>query len=126
MKQVLLVGLGGCLGAVARFKLGGWILHHSDDWRFPLGTFCVNVLGCLIAGLLMGLIERQQMFSADTRLLLFTGILGGFTTFSAFGVETVFLLRRGEWWIALAYVVASVVCGLALLGAGMALVPHAE
>jgi CrcB protein len=127
MKDILLVGLGGCVGSVARYKLGAWILHHHAlDWRFPLGTFAVNVLGCLVAGLLAGLVERQEMFSADTRLMLFTGVLGGFTTFSAFGVETVFLLRRGEVWVALGYAVASLVCGIAVLWMGMMIVPHSK
>lgn len=127
MKQVMLVALGGCIGSVARYKLGGWVLHHhAQDWRFPLGTFLINVLGCLAAGILAGLAERQHLFSADTRLLLFTGLLGGFTTFSAFGVETVFLLRRGENWIAIGYVLSSVACGIALLWIGMLLIPHAK
>jgi CrcB protein len=127
MKQLLLVGLGGCVGAVARYKLGGWVLHHhAADWRFPAGTFVVNVLGCLVAGVLAGLVERQEFFSSDTRLFLFTGLLGGFTTFSAFGIETVFLMRRGETWVALSYVVSSVACGIVLLWLGMAVVPHAK
>ena len=127
MKQVLLIGLGGCIGSVARYTLGGWVLHHhAEDWRFPAGTFVVNVLGCLVAGILAGLVERHNLFSPDTRLLLFTGFLGGFTTFSAFGVETVFLLRRGEVWVALAYVLSSVACGTALLWLGMAVIPHAK
>jgi fluoride exporter len=127
MKQLLLVGLGGCIGSIVRYKLGGWILHHhAQDWRFPAGTFVVNVLGCLVAGLLAGLVERHHFFSADTRLFLFTGLLGGFTTFSAFGVETVFLLRRGETWVALGYALASVVCGIVILWLGMIAVPHAK
>jgi CrcB protein len=126
MKQILLVGLGGCVGSIARYKLGGFVLHHSLDWRFPLGTFAINVLGCLAAGILAGLAERQDLFSADTRLLLFTGLLGGFTTFSAFGVETAFLLRRGEYWVALAYVLASCVVGIGLLLAGAAIIPHGK
>jgi len=89
MKQILLVGLGGCIGSIGRYKLGAWILHHhSLEWRFPLSTFTVNVVGCLVAGILAGLIERHDMFSAETRILLFTGFLGGFTTFSAFGLQT--------------------------------------
>jgi fluoride exporter len=127
MKQVLLVGLGGCVGSIARYKLGGWVLHHhAEDWRFPVGTFLVNVLGCLAAGILGGLVERQHWFSPDIRLLLFTGFLGGFTTFSAFGVETVFLLRRGEVWVALGYVLSSVICGLAFLWLGMLAIPRAK
>lgn len=124
MNHILLVGLGGALGAIARNKLSGFVLHHSTDWRFPLGTLLVNVLGCLLAGVLAGAIERHGLFSPDTRLFLFTGILGGFTTFSAFGVETVFLLRRGEVIVALGYVVLSVLCGVAALWFGMAAVPH--
>ncbi len=102
------------------------MLHHYVDWRFPLGTFIVNVLGCLAAGILSGLIERHHVFSADTRLFLFTGLLGGFTTFSAFGVETVFLLRRGETFVAIAYVALSIAVGLGLLWLGMAVIPAAK
>jgi CrcB protein len=113
MKQALMVGLGGFVGSIGRYKLGGMILHHTDSWRFPLSTFAINVLGCLVIGALAGLVEQRDLFSSDTRLFLFTGLLGGFTTFSAFGYEGVFLLRRGEVGIALAYAGLSVVCGLA-------------
>ena len=123
MKQLVLVGLGGALGAVARWKLGGAILHHTVDWRFPLGTFVVNVLGCTIAGVLAGLVIKLDLFTADTRLFLFTGLLGGFTTFSAFGVETVYLLRRAEYAVAVAYVALSVSAGLAGLWLAMTAVP---
>jgi fluoride exporter len=115
MKSVLLVALGGALGSAARYKLSGLVLHHTVDWRFPAGTFAVNVLGCAVAGLLAGLAERHEMFSPDARLLLFTGVLGGFTTFSAFGLETVHLLRRGEIGVASANIALSVAAGLAAL-----------
>jgi CrcB protein len=124
MQQLFLVGLGGCLGAIARFKLGGLVLHQSLEWRFPLGTFAVNLLGCLAAGILSGLVERQGSLSADARLFLFVGVLGGFTTFSAFGVDTVFLIRKGEIAIAAAYVALSVLGGLGALWLGLAAVPH--
>lgn len=113
MKQALIVGLGGFIGSIGRYKLGGIILQHSASWRFPLSTFAVNVIGCFIIGALAGLVEHRDLFSADTRLFLFTGLLGGFTTFSAFGYEGIFLLRRGEMGIALAYAGLSVVCGFA-------------
>ena len=115
MKQLLLVGFGGALGAVARWKLSGAVLHYSVDWRFPLATFVVNVSGCLIAGFLAGLVTKLEFFTPDTRLFLFTGLLGGFTTFSAFGIETVYLLRRNEYGIAFAYVVLSTAIGVAAL-----------
>jgi fluoride exporter len=119
MKGILLVALGGALGSVARYKLSGYILHHTIDWRFPAGTFAVNVIGCLIAGLLAGLAERHEILSPDVRLLLFTGVLGGFTTFSAFGLETMFLLKRGDVMVAAANIVLSVVAGLLALWLGL-------
>lgn len=120
MKAVLLVALGGAIGSVARYKLSGYVMQHALDWRFPLGTFTVNVVGCLLAGVLAGLAEKHAMFTADTRVLLFAGLLGGFTTFSAFGLETVHLLKRGDIAVAAANVVLSVVAGLAALWLGMA------
>jgi fluoride exporter len=118
MKQVLLVGLGGFIGSIGRYKLGGWVLHHTTDWRFPLSTFLVNVVGCLVIGVLAGVATRQHVLSLDVRLFLFPGILGGFTTFSAFGYETFFLMRRGESHVALLYVLLSVVCGLVTVWLG--------
>lgn len=118
MKPLFLVAIGGALGSVARYLVSVWLLHHTTAWRFPAGTFAVNILGCLAAGILAGLIARHELFSADTRLFLFTGILGGFTTFSAFGLETFFLLRRGELMVASANIVLSVVAGLFALWLG--------
>jgi CrcB protein len=121
VKAILLVALGGAVGSVARYKLSGLVLHHTLDWRFPAGTFAVNVAGCLAAGILAGLAEKHHLLSADTRLLLFTGVLGGFTTFSAFGLETMHLLKRGDIAIAGANVVLSVVAGLVALWLGLGL-----
>ena len=118
MNAMLLVALGGALGSVARFSLSGWVLHNAVDWKFPIGTFVVNVAGCLGAGILAGLVEKHDLFSADVRLFLFTGIAGGFTTFSAFSLETLFLLRRGEVAIAGSYVMLSVALGLLLMWLG--------
>ena len=126
MKQLLIVGLGGALGAVARWKLSGAVLHHTVDWRFPLSTFVVNVFGCLVAGVLAGLVTKLDWFSADARLFLFTGLLGGFTTFSAFGVETIYLLRRAEYAVAIMYVVSSVVVGVAGLWLALAAIHAAR
>jgi CrcB protein len=122
VKQALIVGLGGFMGSVGRYKLGGIILHHSAAWRFPLSTFVVNVLGCFLIGVLAALVEHRDMFSADTRLFLFTGLLGGFTTFSAFGYEGVFLIRRGEIAVAAAYAGLSVLCGFIAVWLGFRLI----
>ena len=115
MKSVLLVATGGAIGSVLRYQCGALVLHYSFGWKFPLGTFVVNVLGCAVAGTLIGLAENHDFLTADMRLLLFTGLLGGFTTFSAFGVETISLLEKGEASIAVAYVLSSVLCGAAAL-----------
>lgn len=121
MKGLLLVALGGAIGSVARYKLSGIVLHHTIDWRFPAGTFVVNVAGCLVAGILVALAEKGDFLTPEVRLLLFTGLLGGFTTFSAFGVETMHLLKRGEIFVAGLYVVSSVAVGMAALWFGLEL-----
>jgi fluoride exporter len=121
MTATALVAVGGAVGSVARYKLGSLVLATCPDWRFPLGTFVVNVLGCLVIGGLAALGERSSLISADARAFLFTGILGGFTTFSAFGLETFQLLKRGELLVAGSYVGLSVVVGLLALWLGVAL-----
>ncbi len=93
----------------------------TPDWKFPLGTFSINVIGCGVAGILAGILENQNTSTASLRLFLFTGILGGFTTFSAFGLETITLMRRGEVLIGFANVVLSVVVALAALWFGLKL-----
>lgn len=121
-KQALLVGLGGFLGSIARFKLSGLVLHRTEAWNFPLSTFLVNVTGCFVIGLLAALVEHHDYFAPSTRLFLFTGVLGGFTTFSAFAYEGAFLIRRGMFNVATGYAVLSVVAGLLAVWLGMKLV----
>lgn len=122
MKQLLLVGIGGFLGSIARYQLGGFVLHRSEGWNFPLSTFLVNLSGCLAIGLLAGLVERHDLFSPSARLFLFTGLLGGFTTFSAFAYEDLFLFRRGLMSAASNYMVLSVMGGLAAVWVGLKLI----
>ena len=123
MNEVLLVACGGALGALARWTLSGVVLHHTVDWKFPLGTFIVNAAGCVLAGIVAGLAIKQDMFSPGMRLFLLTGLLGGFTTFSAFGVECAYLLRRGEFAIMALYVLVSVAASLGGLMLAMRLIP---
>lgn len=122
--NVLLVGIGGAMGAIARYLLGGWVFHHTAQSKFPFGTFAVNVAGCLLAGILFGLAEKQDFFTPLIRLFLFTGFLGGFTTFSAFGIETVFLIESHEVMIALLYSVGSLAAGLGAVWLGVKVIPH--
>ena len=124
MREVLIVAAGGALGSMGRYLLSGFILHRALSWQFPLGTFVVNVLGCAFVGVLGGLVVKHELLSPEIRLLVFSGIAGGFTTFSAFGLETFHLLRKGELGIAAAYVVLSVLVGLLVLCAGFAAVPR--
>jgi len=119
MKNILIVGAGGFIGSVARYGMSGWLQHITAQERFPSGTFAVNVLGCLVAGVLAGLAEKNEWFGPEVRLLLFTGLLGGFTTFSAFGMETMFLLRRGEISVAAAYALGSLLLGIGAVWLGM-------
>lgn len=104
----LLIALGGALGSVARAALNLAITARAGE-LFPWGILAVNVLGCLAIGALAALVERESL-----KLLLMTGLCGGFTTFSAFGLDTLRLLQAGRPGAAAAYVVASlVVCLLA-------------
>lgn len=121
MKSILLVALGGAIGSVTRFKLSGLVLHHTSNWRFPAGTFAVNVIGCFVAGVLAGMAVKQDVFTPEARVFLFTGMLGGFTTFSAFGLETLLLLKRGEAGVAIANAVVSIAVGLAVAWLGYGL-----
>lgn len=121
MHSIVLVALGGGLGAVARRGLGLWIGPLAGEGRFPYATFAVNLAGCLLAGVLAGLVERFDAIGSQARLFLLTGLLGGFTTFSAFGLETVQLLRRGEMVAAALDAGGSLLLGLVAVWLGMRL-----
>lgn len=119
--NVLLVALGGALGAVARYGLVLLVRPHSPSW--PLGTLIVNLIGCLAIGVIGGATQHALTSRADSRLWAFAviGILGGFTTFSSFGLETVELVQEGRMASAAAYVVLSNVVGLGLAWLGYVL-----
>jgi len=117
MSHYLAVGVGGCLGSIARYWLSGAV-HRYWNSGFPYGTLAVNVLGCLLLGCVIGLVEYRQLFGPSARLFLVVGILGGFTTFSAFGYETFALLRDNQFLLALANVTANVVTGVLAVMAG--------
>ena len=101
MKAILLVGTGGFIGSVLRYWFSAWVFRMLDKPWFPFGTLAVNMLGCLAIGLLGGVAEDRRLFDQEIRLFVFAGILGGFTTFSAFAYETTTLLRDarmlGAW-----------------------------
>lgn len=115
---ISLVALGGAFGSVSRYLLGTWIQSASRSVDFPFGTMTVNLIGCFAIGLLGHLAESRGVFTPQARALVFFGILGGFTTFSSFGNDTMNLLRDGETFNALANIGANVVVGLALVWLG--------
>ncbi len=113
---ILLVAAGGALGSVARYGLSALIRSHTPT--FPIGTLACNLLGCLLIGILAGLLGVSGTEHDRARLFLFTGILGGFTTFSSFGLETIGLLREGRVGTAILYVGLSNALGLLLVWLG--------
>jgi len=117
VKALALVALGGGFGAGCRYLVSIALMRGVVN-GFPFGTLLVNLFGCLLIGVWAGLAVRHTWLDGDLRLLLVTGVLGGFTTFSAFGLETLNLMRRGELLLAGAYVGASVVLGLGLVMLG--------
>lgn len=118
MSRLLLIGLGGFVGAVLRHLVGGAIQHVSRSASYPIGTLAVNVSGCFVIGLLAQLAESRGMLTDASRAFLIVGLLGGYTTFSSFGNETLNLVRSGESALGALNVVAHVLLGLAAVWAG--------
>lgn len=112
LHPLVLVAIGGALGSVARYGLSVLVLRQVNPVNFPWATFSVNVLGCLLAGIFLVVAEQFSAVNQEARLFVVTGLLGGFTTFSAFGIETLGLIRRGEMLIALSYASLSIIVGV--------------
>ncbi len=116
--KILLLMLGGGLGALLRFGMGLWVSERAGT-HFPWATLAVNVAGCFGIGVVATLADEHTLVSPTLRLFLVTGLLGGFTTFSAFGMETWPLVEDGQALAALGNAVASVTAGLAAVVAGV-------
>jgi CrcB protein len=114
----LLVFVGAGIGGVARHLFNNWVTHTAGS-GFPLGILLINILGSTAMGLVAGWFAFKGHAGQDVRLFLTTGILGGFTTFSAFSLDAALLYERGQPGLAIAYVLASVVLSVAGLFAGM-------
>ena len=117
MKIWILVGAGGALGSMARYGLTAFASRYLPP-AFPYGTFIVNIVGCLVFGLVVSLAGERVAIGSPGRAFLLIGILGGFTTFSSFTNETFTLLRTGQGLSASVNVVGQVVVGLAALWTG--------
>ena len=118
LPQLLWVGVGGFLGSVGRFVIAGFFNRLSPALAFPIGTLAVNIFGCFLIGLLHGLAESRNMLGTDTRIFLFIGVLGGFTTYSTFGFESLALLKDGAMLKASANIIIHVFVGLAAVWLG--------
>jgi CrcB protein len=118
--RLLLIGLAGLLGTLARYALSGFIARRFGE-TFPTGTLVVNIVGCFLAGFLFYLMQERFLVNDIVRTAILIGFLGGFTTFSSFGLQTFTLLRDGEMGLATMNVLVSNVAGLLTVWAGYSL-----
>jgi len=118
VNNILFIGFGGFLGSILRYVFSGYVQGLLRSADFPYGTIAVNLTGCLIIGFLSQLAESQGAFTPETRAFLFIGFLGGFTTFSTFGNETMNLFRDSENVLALVNIVLHTVLGLGAVWLG--------
>jgi len=121
IKNILLVGLGGGLGSMARYVCQKWVADNYAP-HFPWGTFAVNIAGCLVIGIFWGLAFKSFAVNESWKLFLMTGLCGGFTTFSAFTLEGIGLIREQRLALFFSYVAASVVFGLLATYIGMKII----
>jgi len=121
MVKIALIGLGGAMGAISRYLVYEAAIAWTKNAWLPLGTIFVNISGCFIIGLLGGLAETKNLFSPEMRALIFIGFLGGFTTFSTFGFETVNLIRSGQAGMALANTALQLGAGIIGVWVGLSL-----
>ena len=115
--QALLVMAGGAIGSYLRFQIAGR-MQTASDGAFPLGTLTVNVAGACLAGIIATLVLERTNIPVELRTALLVGLLGGFTTFSAFSLETLALTNQGAWGLAALNVLASVSAALVAVWAG--------
>ena len=121
MYKVMLIGLGGFVGAIGRYSLAS-LAHRVAGEGFLVGTLLVNILGCLVIGAFMAVAEESQLSRSDVHFFVIIGLIGSFTTFSAFAHETHELLRNGSMVAAGGNILANVLVGVCAVMAGRGLV----
>ena len=120
LRTVILVAIGGAIGSVLRYLTSVFVNRHYAH-IYPLATFITNIVGCFLIGIFVGWLSRNQVGDSGLKWFLITGFCGGYTTFSAFGLENVSLLQNGHSGWAFVYISASVIAGLAAVWGGMML-----
>ena len=118
--NLLLIAIGGAIGSTARY-LFSQLVQRATGTLFPIGTFAVNCVGCLVFGAIAGAAEQRVQMTPELRLFLLVGILGGFTTFSSYAFESLVLLRDGQFAAASVNILGQVIAGLAGVWVGFAL-----
>lgn len=120
LERIFFVALGGLFGSVSRFLLAD-IVQRVIRVSFPFGTFIVNLVGCFLFGIVWGAFESRSLIGAEARLLLLTGFMGSFTTFSTFAFEGFLFLQATQWLHAVFYIVGQLIAGILLLWCGIML-----
>jgi CrcB protein len=120
MKILLVIGAGSFIGGIMRY-LVSLVIQNRVISTFPFGTLVVNITGCFLIGVVFGMAEKGNL-NVEWRLFLATGVLGGFTTFSAFSNETVAMFKDGQLWYAFTYIIASILAGLLATFTGIMLI----
>ena len=120
LRTLLCIAFGGSIGSVLRY-LTAVLVQKYYATVFPLATFLVNVIGCLLIGIILGFLEKNQLTNSNIKWLLVTGFCGGFTTFSAFSFENISLLQNGNFGWAFLYIISSVVLGMGAVWLGLTL-----
>ena len=120
MGQILAIGIAGLVGTLMRYWLSGVVDRVAGE-TFPAGTLVVNLAGCFLIGFLFHALTERYLIDPGLRSVILIGLLGGFTTFSSFGVQTFTMLRDGELWLASLNIVASNAGGILLVWVGYVL-----
>ena len=116
MATIIYIAIGGAIGAILRYSISGYVYRNFDE-SLPWGTIAVNLIGCFIIGFLWNIFE-DMTHSPNTRIFIFIGILGAFTTFSTFGLESLHLFREGEIKLGILNILISNIGGIGLVAIG--------